>query len=93
MMRTVGYVLMLALLVGVGAGGWKAVELMSSDAVSMAVGFLGGLLPGFTLGILFCNWADWYRRRNVPEFRRGEVLRVQQTGTSLVHRNGTAVMR
>lgn len=92
MMRTIGYVLTLALLVVFGCAGWKAVELMSSDAVGMAVGILFGLLPGFTAGILFCNLAD--RRRDGykrPEYRRGDVVQVLPAGTALARRPGREV--
>lgn len=93
MMRTIGYVLTLALLVVFGCAGWKAVEVMSSDAVGMAVGILFGLLPGFTAGILFCNWSDRRRSSNEPKYRRGEIVRVVPDGTQLVRHSGDAVMR
>jgi hypothetical protein len=42
----------LALLVGIGAAGWRIGGLLSSDAVSMAVGVLFGVLAGVPTALL-----------------------------------------
>lgn len=91
--RTISYVATLALLVAVGVAGWHAVEVMSSDAVGMAVGIIFGMLPGFVVGVLFCNWADRRTDRRRVQYRTGEVVNVLPTSTSLARRSGTEVVR